>query len=63
MRTFVIDEKHETEAQRATRLIEHYARRGWGVDDIQVALKRQHNITLGRNAVRAWVWDAQEKRT
>lgn len=55
MRTFVIDEKHETEAQRATRLIETYNRRGWGIEDIQVALKRQHQISVGRNAVRCVV--------
>lgn len=59
MRTYVIDEKHETEAQRATRLIETYMRRGWGIDDIQVALKRHHNISVGRNAVRCIVMRAQ----
>lgn len=59
MRTFVVNEKHETEAQRATRLIENYCRRGWGIEDIQVALKRQHGISVGRNAVRCIVMRAQ----
>lgn len=60
MRTYAIDEKHETEAQRARRLVEDYARRGWGVDDIQVTLKMRHGISLGRNAVRCVVF--QERK-
>lgn len=60
-RRFVRDEI-ETPAQRATRLIENYARRGWGIEDIQIALKRQHDINVGRNAIRLVVWAVQEKR-
>lgn len=52
----------ETEAQRASRLIETYARRGWGIDDIQSALRWDHDIRLERNAVRAIVWAVSEKR-
>ena len=52
MRTYAIDEDHETEAQRINRLIATYSWRGWGVDDIQVALKRQHQISVGRNAIK-----------
>ncbi len=62
VKTRVIDETFETPAQRARRLVETYARRGWGIDDIQTALKRQHDISLGRNAVRAIVWAVAEKR-
>ncbi len=62
MRTHTIDETRETPAQRARRLVETYARRGWGIDDIQVALKRQHGLALGRNAIRAFVWAVAEKR-
>ncbi len=62
MKVRTIDEAFETPAQRERRLVETYARRGWGVEDIQVALKRQHDISLGRNAVRAIVWAVAEKR-
>lgn len=62
MKVYAVDEAHETEAQRSRRLVETYARRGWGIDDIQTALKRQHAISIGRNAVRAIVWAVAEKR-
>lgn len=63
MKVRTIDEAFETPAQRARRArrhIESYARRGWGVDDIQQALKRQHGISAGRNAIRAVVWHVHE---
>lgn len=53
MKVRTIDEAFETPAQRTRRLVETYARRGWGVDDIRVALRRQHDVRLGRDAVKA----------
>lgn len=55
MRTYAIDEDHETDTQKARRLIETYARTGLGIDDIQVRLKLKHGIALGRNAIKCHV--------
>ncbi len=46
MKVRTIDEAFETPAQRARRLVETYARRGWGIDDIQTALKREPTSAL-----------------
>ncbi len=55
MRTYAVDEDHETDTQKARRLIDSYARTGLGIDDIQVRLKLKHGIALGRNAIKCLV--------
>ena len=55
MRTYAVDEDHETDTQKARRLIDSYARTGLGIDDIQVRLKPKHGIALGRNAIKCLV--------
>ncbi len=55
MRTYAVDEGHETDTQKARRLIDSYARTGLGIDDIQVRLKLKHGIALGRNAIKCLV--------
>lgn len=55
MRTYAVDDDHETETQKARRLIDSYARTGLGIDDIQVRLKLKHGIALGRNAIKCLV--------
>lgn len=55
MRTYAVDEDHETDTQKARRLIDSYARTGLGIDDIQVRLKLKHGIALGRDAIKCLV--------
>lgn len=54
MRTYVIDEKHETKLERIDRLIYHYAQHGFGIDDIAVFLKRQ-GMGVSRHHIKAIV--------